>query len=556
VFDGLDSIQKVNLDGTGLTQFANRGMEPTWCANGQLAFIGQSGIDTIDANGGNLTHVLVEANPQNPAWSPDCKYIFYRHYSYDPSIPGGDSTDIYVVPATGGEPVQLTNSGRAGEPSVSNDWTLAYFQWQSGGLAHSEIYVQWLGDTQSTVLPSELPLSDDREPSFQPGDGSIPAPAGFPIHVSQAPIIDQLAINAPKATDAPLTRGLTITPGAGAIPGTSYEYAWGKQWDIEPSTPLQTSLVPRARLSYRDASPNADWVLFARGIATDGNRGPWATLPVRTPPAPILVALGDSITAGHHLAGTDKHPVCYDSDYSYASDAWLAFELKLPRAWRKGVGSYFNYAHSGFGTDKVLAGGKDACGDRWPRDAILPEAAQNLRSHANSWNQVVITAGVDDTNWAAFGGPLSVIFSYSLNVFPSRAKCDSLIRQNWNGYNSSIGLQISDNARAIVARLRGADQSARIHWLDYYNIAGTFLLLPSSCHYGINNALTRLHDVAARSLPGNIDWVDTDPALGGRGDLLQPFNPLKDPFHHFFVIGWPHPLSPFGTSALAEAIHF
>ncbi len=55
-----------------------------------------------------------------PAWSPDGSWIAYvgRH---------GEANDLFVVPATGGDPVQLTTTGAVGSPAWSPDGTMIAF---------------------------------------------------------------------------------------------------------------------------------------------------------------------------------------------------------------------------------------------------------------------------------------------------------------------------------------------------------------------------------------------------------------------------------------------
>jgi len=53
-----------------------------------------------------------------------------------------------------------------------------------------------------------------------------------------------------------------------------------------------------------------------------------------------------------------------------------------------------------------------------------------------------------------------------------------------------------------------------VRWLGYYNIAGTFLLLPSSCTEGIGHATAHLRDAVARSLSAGVELVDTTRSWG------------------------------------------
>ncbi len=71
-----------------------------------------------------------------------------------------------------------------------------------------------------------------------------------------------------------------------------------------------------SQLDYRPTTPDHDWSLWARAIGPDGRRSRWRASTVHTPPAPLLVALGDSVASGHH-AGTGSSPVRDDPSYGY-----------------------------------------------------------------------------------------------------------------------------------------------------------------------------------------------------------------------------------------------
>lgn len=78
----LNAIYKINLDGSGATLLRAGGQHPSWCRNGRIAYTSSSGltraIHTLDASdGGNDTTLTSGGVHSNPAWSPDCKWIFY-----------------------------------------------------------------------------------------------------------------------------------------------------------------------------------------------------------------------------------------------------------------------------------------------------------------------------------------------------------------------------------------------------------------------------------------------------------------------------------------------
>jgi Tol biopolymer transport system component len=169
------NIFRINADGTGAVALTSNiyAAHPAWCRNGQIAFgvqaIGQSSIYRMSSiDGSGMTVITTGGFDSYPAWSPDCQYVFFQR-----SI--ANAGNIYTVPVSGGQSTQLTFAGNEAYPSVSGDWTLAYTHITTTG---AQIYTQWLGGTQTVAQP--LTSVEDLEPSFQPGDGSIPAPTGFP----------------------------------------------------------------------------------------------------------------------------------------------------------------------------------------------------------------------------------------------------------------------------------------------------------------------------------------------------------------------------------------
>jgi TolB protein len=70
-----------------------------------------------------------------PAWSPDGAWIAYvgRH---------GDANDLFVVPASGGDPVQLTTTGAVASPTWSPDGRMIAFL-QPEGTSFGVYYVEF-----------------------------------------------------------------------------------------------------------------------------------------------------------------------------------------------------------------------------------------------------------------------------------------------------------------------------------------------------------------------------------------------------------------------------
>jgi hypothetical protein len=128
----------------------------------------------------------------------------------------------------------------------------------------------------------------------------------------------------------------------------------------------------------------------------------------------VLIVLGDSISSGHHhqLQDGQVKLICDAPDYSYAAEVYRRLAARPGRIWAD-PGQYHNLAHSGFGTSKVfwpkgtvaggvLDGGTTACMKETAFDAPIVRAVALLKARADKdvrGNKVVITAGINDTNW-------------------------------------------------------------------------------------------------------------------------------------------------------------
>jgi hypothetical protein len=159
-------IYTVNADGSDLQQI-DPGMvatDPIWCGGLIVfnhGFFNATGnweehIYKMNPDGSGITQLTFSSFFEDwPACSPDGRWMFYQ---YDTN---GVDSYVSVVPLAGGTPVRLTGSS-FGMPTVSADWTLGFqpgYQWLGGTVQHATPYID----------------------SFSIGDGSIPAPAGFPI---------------------------------------------------------------------------------------------------------------------------------------------------------------------------------------------------------------------------------------------------------------------------------------------------------------------------------------------------------------------------------------
>jgi Tol biopolymer transport system component len=132
-------IYTMNPDGSGIVNItADPGtpgfdLEPEYSPDGtKIAFragrTNAAEIYTMNANGTGVTRLTSNgARDAHPYWSPDGSQIVFTSSMNDPNFAtcldtGTCNTDIFVVPATGGSPQQLTfDSGADGNAEFSPD---------------------------------------------------------------------------------------------------------------------------------------------------------------------------------------------------------------------------------------------------------------------------------------------------------------------------------------------------------------------------------------------------------------------------------------------------
>lgn len=131
-------------DGTLPTHIESNAWSPAWSPDGkQIAFVRPVGEDeetdlyTVSASGGVAQRILdLPGRVMSPSWSPDGSTIVFDYRTRevrDEPGPGElpytySGPNVYSVPATGGEPVQLTDSGTDEDPVWSPDGSMIVFQ--------------------------------------------------------------------------------------------------------------------------------------------------------------------------------------------------------------------------------------------------------------------------------------------------------------------------------------------------------------------------------------------------------------------------------------------
>jgi hypothetical protein len=190
------NIYTVNTDGTGLTSISPGfpAYEPTSCGSKIVVEhyddSAVSQLYSMNTDGSDITQITSGSiESDEPACTPDNRWVVFDKYDNleTPNVNG-----LYAVPITGGSPVLLRPYGTdgLGNPTVSGDWTMAFWDISPNDPATGHISFQWLGGTTAVSSGS------GQAPSFAHGDSTTPAPAGFPVaYGSTAPAPTAFVVN-------------------------------------------------------------------------------------------------------------------------------------------------------------------------------------------------------------------------------------------------------------------------------------------------------------------------------------------------------------------------
>lgn len=274
------------------------------------------------------------------------------------------------------------------------------------------------------------------------------------------------------------------------------------------------------QVSYASIRPNTRYALELRAIDIHNNPSAW--YPVwsgLTPGPPHVIVAGDSIASGYTRRWFLGDATCRDSDLSYGRTVVSELSATLPDQWAV---RYTNIAWASAGVDDMSSGGDDSCGGTHSSqlDQIDVLAADD------SWNIVVVTAGINSTNWSDVIVDLTRDTAFSLTRRGDQRACDLALHSNWNleARRASITRDISSIAGSL-----GRSTNARVFWTGYYDITGAELAprwspIGSECEGDLDRAMGELHTAIRAGLGGDITWVDID------GDIATQT-----------WAGWPHP---------------
>jgi len=357
---------------------------------------------------------------------------------------------------------------------------------------------------------------------------AIAAPAGALMRPATAqlpdgdtpPVINSVELLPPGSHNALLEADLVVD-ATDNIGVDHYEYRWAPSVFSGMRGEIHVTPVDAPVVSFADTKPQTDYSLELRAVDNHGWDSDWYTAwSGTTPSTPNVIVAGDSVASGYSRQWFTQSSVCRDTGFSYGSTVASRIASQLPPAWAP---SYANIAWPGAGVGDVLNGGSDSCSESYPSQV---EEIDRI-ADPNTWNVVVLTAGINSTNWVDVITDLTKGTAFSFTRSGDKQVCQQAVTSKWN-LNDRRGF-ISDVTEDIVEQI-GERTNASLYWTSYYQLAGTrFAPLWSpigpECEDEMNHALDELHGAIRAGLGDDVEWVD----LGSRRVDTQQW------------AGWPHP---------------
>ena len=269
--------------GESVRRLTDFGHDPAWSPDGQkIAFVHERTIDPagrteksaiwmVDSSGGDPEQIF-EGDAMRPRWSPSgTRIIYWAIRDFDL---GGAQRDIASIPASGGEPVWLTEDEHLDwSPVWSPDGRFVYFLSDRGGsrnmwrIAVDEATGAALGDPQPITVPARsidsLSIS---------GDGTRILYTDLDRSSNIAKIALDPGTLEPVGTQKPVTGG----SGRYIQPQMSPSGKWvtfrtaGKQEDLYLIRPDGTDLRQLTDDSFKDRRP--DWFPDSKTIVFYSDR--------------------------------------------------------------------------------------------------------------------------------------------------------------------------------------------------------------------------------------------------------------------------------------------
>lgn len=346
-----------------------------------------------------------------------------------------------------------------------------------------------------------------------------PAPEPLPDGDTR-PAILEATLLPPGAHNALLEADLDIE-ATDNIAVDHFELRWTLTGAPAMKSDVQIAPAEAPVVSFADTKPRTHYTLEVRAVDNHGWMSEWETAwSGKTPGPPNVIVAGDSVASGYSRQWFTQDSTCVDEGYSYGATVAARVGAALPAAWTP---TYTNIAWPGAGVGDVLNGGADSCSVGYPSQI---DVIEQLADPA-TWNVVVVTAGINSTNWVDVITRLTRDTAFSLTDAGDKRVCQDAVATKWN-LEERKGF-ITDVTRDIAEALE-TRTNARLYWTSYYQLAGTRFAplwspIGAECEDEMNLALERLHSAIRSGLTENVTWID----LGGRSVATQRW------------AGWPHP---------------
>ena len=313
------------------------------------------------------------------------------------------------------------------------------------------------------------------------------------------PVIVSAELHAPRSGDALLETSISIEAedNDGIL---HYEYRWR---GTVPGNINETS-VDDPTISYFSVLPDTEYRLEVRAVDLNGWESEWyPAWEGRTPSPPMIVLAGDSIASGYTRQWFTSDATCRDADLSFGRTVRTAVAAALPPAWSPG---YSNIAFPGAGVNTVLNGGSDSCSESHPSQIEDVERVTD----PTTWNVVVVTAGINSTNWVDVVKELTKDTAFSFTKSGDRAACEVAMTEHWNldGKRNDITAATSEIVEALDART-----NASVFWASYFAIDGSTIApgwapIGPECADEMADALGALHGAIQAGLNEAVTWID------------------------------------------------
>jgi Domain of unknown function (DUF4082)/WD40-like Beta Propeller Repeat len=622
----------MNSDGSGQKILGGSSVSddsPRWSPDGTKIAYGRavSGghnirVATLDSNGDISTDsALVSGSyDYDPVWSPDGSKLAYDHI--DTST--GES-QLYVVNADGSSPaiVGAADSGYSDyTPAWAPNGQRIYFTSSEGtGIWYYSLTNSSTDFTSSNVQRNQLTTAPNNSGGFTPvgvsvdsstvtyggadsntytqiwtisSSGGTPtaktsndgtntfatpvfahhswAPPGQVLGTEASATGTAVSIDAPKAADAFLHRGIHINLSTSGV--DHWEYGWSQSSTTAPSTLQSTTGADlTAVLDYSAINPDSNYYLWLKPHNSGTWNGGGDPLKVHTPKAPVWVGVGDSYSSGHNQESdewfcpdpTDNllynllnflgtctisgapHLNKNDYSFSWVNAAINDFNQSVPSQWEIQEPTYvltneLPVARSGANTWEFGALGQTPGTDAWAQAGTQAGILRSeLYQRSDSWNVVSMDGGGID------GGLVDAMSKYYKSL---SAALDS--HEPWGVTSRSrcpksdlVYDRLTANSREIKGNLNGIATIA-------HRASPGVRILNVGYPYIVNSTNVCFGHSTTKPLAGSQDDIDLvnlfHQAITGPNiryvDLTSPFgtSPVSSGYIQLRrLYGYPHP---------------